>query len=103
MFLPMSCTSPLTVAVTTRPLARSAGGLVLLRLDERDEVGHRLLHHPRRLDDLRQEHLARAEEVADDVHAVHERTLDHLERAPTRSGDLEAQLLGVGLDVSSSP
>ena len=41
---------------------------------------HGLLHHARRLDDLRQEHLARAEQVADDIHAVHQRPFDHVDR-----------------------
>jgi len=36
---------------------------------------------PSALDDLRQEHLAGAEQVADDVHAIHERALDDVERA----------------------
>ena len=53
----------------------------LLRLDERHEVPDRLLHHARGLHDLRQEHLAGAEEIADDVHARHQRTFDHLDRA----------------------
>ena len=47
----------------------------LLRLHERREVGDGLLHHARRLHDLRQEHLARAEQIADDAHAVHQRAL----------------------------
>ncbi len=37
---------------------------------------------------LRQEHLAGAKEVAHDVHAVHQRALDHVERprvAPRRA------------------
>ena len=82
MFLPMSCTSPFTVAVTIlpegfgRPPARA-----LLLLDEGHEMGDRLLHHAGALDHLRQEHLAGAEEVADHVHAVHQRPLDHVERA----------------------
>ncbi|MBV6410709.1 MAG: hypothetical protein GAKPKEKM_01531 [Rhodocyclaceae bacterium] len=58
---------------------RAAGGL--LRLDEGQQVGHRLLHDARRLHHLRQEHLAGAEEIADDVHAVHQRALDDVERA----------------------
>ena len=63
MFLPMSWTSPFTVAITIVPLvpARLVGPpspCRLLLLDERDEVGDRLLHHPRALDHLRQEHLA---------------------------------------------
>ena len=60
---------------------RSAGAAGrLLGLHERLEVRDRALHRARALDDLRQEHLARAEEVADDLHAVHQRPFDHLER-----------------------
>ena len=78
---------------------RQLGVVELLLLDERDQVGDGLLHHPRRLHDLRQEHLAGAEQVADDVHAVHQRTFDHFERPAAALGDLRAELLGVGLDV----
>ena len=82
MFLPMSCTSPLTVAVTIVPEGFGRGpALALFRLDEGHEVGNRLLHDAGALDHLRQEHLASAEQVADHVHAVHERPLDHRERA----------------------
>ena len=42
-------------------------------------MGDRLLHHARALHDLRQEHLAGAEQVADDVHAVHQRAFDDLD------------------------
>ena len=80
-------------------LAPLLGGLVLLRLDVGDEVRDGLLHDAGRLHHLRQEHLAVAEEVADDVHAVLERALDDLERPPARLGDLEPQLLGVVDDV----
>ena len=58
-------------------------------------MGDRLLHHPRRFDHLRQKHLARAEQVADDVHAVHQRAFDHRER-PVGG---EPRLLDVGGDV----
>ena len=54
----------------------AAGGF-FLRLHEREQVGHRLLHHAGRLHDLRQKHLAGAEQIADNVHAVHERAFDH--------------------------
>src|SRR5690606_8352956 len=54
------------------------------------QVRDRLLHHPRRLHHLRQEHLAGAEQVPDDVHAVHQRTFDHVQR----SRGLLARLLG---------
>ena len=77
-------------------LGRAAGGLprFLFLLHERHQVGDRLLHHARRLHHLRQEHLAGAEQVADHVHAVHQRAFDHVQR-PFRLG---ARLLGVGLD-----
>ena len=39
--------------------------------DERDQVADRLFHNARRLDDLRQKHFAVAEQIADDIHAVH--------------------------------
>jgi hypothetical protein len=70
-------------------------GQLLLRLHERFQVGDRALHHPGALDHLGQEHLARAEQVADDLHAVHQRALDDLQRAVGTA----AGLLGVGLDV----
>ena len=41
---------------------------------------HGLLHDARGLHHLRQEHLARAEQVADHVHAVHERAFDDVQR-----------------------
>ena len=53
---------------------------VLFGLDVRYQVGHRPLHHAGTLHYLRQEHLAAAEQVADDVHPVHEWPLDHLDR-----------------------
>jgi hypothetical protein len=43
------------------------------------QVGDRLLHDARRLDHLRQEHLAGAEQIADHVHAVHQRAFDDLQ------------------------
>ena len=57
--------------------------------------GDGLLHDPRALDDLRQEHPAGAEQVADDVHAGHQRALDDVER----TGRGEPRLLGVLDDV----
>ena len=100
MFLPMSWTSPFTVAIRTLPsglvLPPYPAGGDLLGLHERLQIGDRLLHHPGALDHLRQEHLARAEEVADDVHPVHQRPFDDVERPPV----LDPGLLGVGVDVS---
>jgi hypothetical protein len=63
------CCSPLAAASS---FSASMNGM---------QVGDRLLHHARALDHLRQEHLARAEQVADDVHAVHQRPFDDVERA----------------------
>ncbi len=77
-------------------LFRAAGeaALFLFLVHERHQVGDRLLHHARRLHHLRQEHLAGAEQVADDVHAVHQRAFDDVERTL----GLRARFLGVGLD-----
>ena len=74
-------------------LVGEARGL-LLGLQKGLQVSNGLLHHARGLDDLRQEHLAGAEEIADDVHAGHQRTLDDMQRL---RGSLP-RLLRVGLD-----
>ena len=47
-------------------------------LNEGNELRHRLFHHPRAFDDLRQEHLARAEQFTYPIHAVHERAFNNL-------------------------
>ena len=59
---------------------RPRAQLVGLGVHVRKEMGDRLLHHPRRLHHLGKEHPSAAEQVADDVHAGHQRTLDHVER-----------------------
>ena len=56
-----------------------SGGF-LLGFHERNEVGHGLFHHPGRLHHLGQKHLAIAEQVPDDIHAVHQGTLDDMKR-----------------------
>ncbi|MNH21119.1 hypothetical protein D3C79_809160 [compost metagenome] len=76
-------------------LALGFGLVAFFGLDERDQVGHGLLHHAGRLDHLRQEHLAGAEQVANHVHAAHQRPFDDFDRART----LLAALLGVFDDV----
>ena len=72
---------------------------LLFRLHVGQQERHRLLHHAGRLDHLRQEHLAGAEEVADDVHPRHQRALDDVQR-PLGG---KARLLGVGLDIVGDP
>ena len=44
--------------------------------DERHEMRHSLFHHPGRFDHLWQEYFALAEEVADNVHTIHQRTFN---------------------------
>ena len=56
-------------------------GLRFLRLHERQQIGNGLFHHPRAFHDLREKHLAGPEEIADDVHAVHQRSFDDRESA----------------------
>ena len=95
MFLPMSCTSPFTVASTIfalRPLPFDRLRACFLHV--RQQIGDRMLHRSRALHDLRQEHLAGAEQVADDAHAVHQRPFDHIER----SRHCESRFLDVLLD-----
>ena len=58
------------------------------------QVGHGLLHDTRRLHHLRQEHLARAEQIADHVHAGHQRAFDDVQRLFR----LLACLFRIGLD-----
>lgn len=86
----------IAVAVSLRS---AVAVLLFLRLDERQQVGHGLLPSPGRLHHLRQEH-ARAEQVTDDVHAVHPAD----PRSPRSAGhrqrrSLPCQLLGVVVDV----
>ena len=64
--------------------ARRRRALGLLGFHVGLEVRHRALHRACALDHLREEHLPRAEEVADDLHAVHQGALDHVERTGRR-------------------
>ena len=77
-------------------LARAAGRLErqLLGFHERLEIGDGALHGARALHHLRQEHLAGAEQLADHLHAVHQRPFDHQQRPAV----LRARFLGVLLD-----
>ena len=49
-------------------------------LDIGNEMRNGALHHARALHHLREKHLPRAEEVADDVHPRHQRPFDHFDR-----------------------
>jgi len=75
--------------------SRGPLGLVLLEVGVEERDGP--LHRPCALHDLRQEHAAAAEEVADDVHAIHQRPFDDVERARIAVGleDLGQILLEV--------
>ena len=53
--------------------------LAFFFLDVRHQVRHGLLHHARRLDHLRQEHLALTKQIAHHIHAIHERAFDHVQ------------------------
>ncbi|OPZ09737.1 MAG: hypothetical protein BWZ08_00202 [candidate division BRC1 bacterium ADurb.BinA292] len=72
---------------------------LLLLLHKGEQVSDRLFHDAGALDDLGQKHLAGAEEVADDIHAVHQRTFDDLQRAV----ELAARLLDVLVDEFHDP
>ncbi len=71
------------------------GHLGFFGLHERGEIGDGFFHHAGGFYDLRKEHLAGTEEVADDAHARHERAFDDEQRA----AEFGASLLGIGVDV----
>ena len=70
------------------------GALFFTGFDKRLKVGHRLFHDASGFHHLRQEHFAFAEQIADHVHAVHQRPFDHLNRA----GSLLTRFFGVLFD-----
>ena len=74
-----------------------AGGflLALLFLDVGHQMRHRLLHHAGGFHHLRQKHLALSKQVADDVHAIHQRAFDHVQRTAAIGNDLLVGLFGV--------
>ena len=91
MFLPMSCVA-FTVAMTILPFARTSPPASASRRFSSSMNGIRCATAcfiTRRLHDLRQEHLA-TEQVADDVHPVHQRPFDHVDRAAPPAADLRA-------------
>ena len=62
-------------------LTIGAGRLVFFRFNIGLQIGHRLFHYPGRFHHLGQEHFARAKQVANNIHAVHQRTLNHMQGA----------------------
>jgi hypothetical protein len=84
-------------------LALALGILVLLGLDIREKMRHSLFHDARRFDDLRQEHFAGTEQVADNIHAVHQWAFDDLDRAATGLFDGQTRLFSVVNDMGVDP
>ena len=66
-----------------------------LSLDVREQMRDRFFHNARRFHDLRQEHFARPEQVANDIHAVHQRAFDNLDRPATSRLDRQSRFFGV--------
>ena len=91
----MSWTSPLTVASTTVPLCTPSSALHV-----RLEVGDRGLHGLGRLQHERQLHLARAEQLADHLHAGEQMDVDDVERRVfgERLVEIGFQALAVAVD-----
>ena len=67
---------------------------IFFGIHEGFEVGNRTLHDAGAFHHLRQEHLSGPEEVADNLHSVHQRPFDHQKGA----AQFLASLLGVFLD-----
>ena len=76
-------------------VGRAAAGGQFFRLHEGHEVGDGLLHHACTFHDLREEHLAVAKEIADDLDSGHERPLDDVEAGSI----LPPALLDVRIDI----
>ena len=67
----------------------------LFGFHERREIRDGFFHHARRLHDLRQKHFARAEQIADDAHAGHQRAFDDRKRLAV----FLQRFLGVGINI----
>ena len=72
------------------------------RLDElffsfnkRYQMPDGLLHDAGRFHHLRQKHFSFAKQIAHDVHAIHQRAFDHLDRAPVSIGNLLTDFFGI--------
>mmetsp|Transcript_10941 Transcript_10941/g.23390 ORF Transcript_10941/g.23390 Transcript_10941/m.23390 type:complete len:241 (+) Transcript_10941:1510-2232(+) len=57
---------------------------LLLFLHVRNQHRHRLLHHARALDHLWQEHLPCSKQITHNVHSVHQRPFNHVQRLRVR-------------------
>ena len=83
-------------------LAVGLNDTAFLFLDEWHQVADRFFHDAGGLDDLRQEHLAFAEQIADDVHTGHQRSFNHIEWASSRQPCflrvLDDELVDVNMD-----
>ena len=72
--------------------------LALFVFDIGHQVGHSRLHHTGALDDLGQKHLALAEQIADHIHAGHQRAFDHMQRPAALGRDRDPGFFGVQHD-----
>ena len=70
----------------------------LFFLDVGNQVRHRLLHDARTFHHLRQEHLALTKEIAHDIHAGHQWTFNHVQRAPSLGQHGLVGLFGIHRD-----
>ena len=68
---------------------------VLRGFNERQQMSDGFFHHPGALDHLGQKHFAGTEQVPDDIHPVHERSFDDLQRMIM----LQTSLFGVFDDI----
>ena len=73
-------------------------GTQFFRFDVRHQMRHRLLHHACGFHHLWQKHFACAEQIADYIHAGHQRAFNYLDR----EARLQARFFGVLDDVSSN-
>ena len=67
----------------------------LLRLDIGDQMRYRLFHDARTFYHLRQKHFAGTKQIADHVHAVHQRPFNHVDRTPAGLLQRQSRLFGV--------
>ena len=81
----------------------AALAVVVGLLDVRLQVGHRRLHDLGRLEHERQLHLAGAEQLADDLHAVEQDVVDDRQRRPRLQRRIQVGLEPVALAVDDPP